>query len=734
MNDNYGSFTFDLIAININYEIKQKIDLDVTIVKLLNNKASMGTTFAYETETDITTISNLRTKSFNLQFNSPNSAYCYFNKIDDASKLLLICIPNNGQGEIYLGEIKEYIYQSDIHPKYNFMIRPVKNNEIITIKGSGVSIKAVYSQESDLSSGNALTVRYIINSQSINIKIKLNEKSDSYLECKDLTDMLKCIVPLSHFEGQKKGEYLFYTQEYINDLRGCSTFYEVKPIKIKLPEIASMKIPKDNNNVYSIKIGQKGVIHLVTNYNDAENKFEQANLDKSTFDGIFVDEDDKNNVYKSKCKLWKLSDKNINVLCQLEEELKKENQIIYLKQTSFIYQKANNENIGVIISYEADSVNVKQLKSEISFLYADKQNIDIVDSQNTYELRFNQYSKDNRPIYLYSDSIKSIILDSCSNEGTQLICKVSKDNLLEILAYSGEVFSVGEKFDNNGIYKFNSVFDITIKSKIPKQEIKLTIGRLLTSKVSKNEFIAYETSIDSTKSVTSSYFNIDSGVSNDKKHCLFKKSTNQDKLLLLCDAKSSGTSSLGKVNTVKYDNINALYDLTIEESENYETYEVLPTDGTKVYSVNPLELNFNNKDEFIIQYEADYPNNYKGIKLNKDSGELQCESKDGYRQCKVNANHFSSNGKYYTHHSIDTNSEAISYELPMINVILKENPNGGDGEKDESSNTGLIIGLSVAGGVIVLAVVIFLIWHYCRKKDSDEYDSNDNKGKLLTTS
>jgi hypothetical protein len=614
------------------------------------------------------------------------------------------------------------------------MIRPITNNDIIMIKGSGVSIRGVYIEESDLTLSNALTVRYIIDSSSSNIKIKLNEKSNSYLECEDLLDMKKCVVPLSHFEGQNKGEYLFYTQEYINDLKGCSTFYEINPIKIKLPEIVSMKIQKDINDINSIKIGQKGVIYLATNYNDASNKFEQTNLDKSTFDGMFVDEDDENNKYKSKCKLWKLGDNKINVLCQFEEDLKKENQVIYLKQTSFFYKEANKENIGVIISYEAESIFTKFIKSEISFLYADKQEIDIVDSQGTYELVFKQYSRDNGPLYLYSDNIKSIVLDSCSSANDQLTCKVSKDNLLEILTYSGEIFSVGEKYDNNGIYKFNSVLDITIKSQIAKQDIKLKIGKLLTDVVLKNEFIAYETNIDNTKAITSNYFYIDSGFSNEKKHCLFKKSTNQNKLLLLCDAKNSG--NLGKINYIEYDNVNALYNFIIEESENYDSYRVLSTEGTKVYSVYPLVLNFNNKDEYIIQYEADYPNNFNGIKLNNESdSELVCESKDGYKQCKVNANHFPSNGNYYTYHSIEQNTNDISYELPMINVILKENKNDSDNEdKNESeTNIGLIVGLSI-GGFVILCLIIFLIWHYYRKKSNDGLDSDGSKNKLLESS
>ena len=739
MNDNYGSFTFDLGYIYIQYDINQKVDVEVNITRLLTKNVLLGTTVVYETQAE-PDISYVRTEIFKLEFSNNNEFSCYLKKNDKTPSLLLICSPTN-DGEFYLGELKKYNYLVDKHYKYNFNIHPVENYERITIQKSSKNdtikdFDLVNPGELDLTSGKSLVIRYLADSTSLVNKIKLNPDSDTYLECEHLTNMIKCTVPLSHFQGKSKGVNEFRTLQCIDSPKICSELYDIDPIKITLPEIITMKIEKNINEVNSVKIGQKGVIYLTTNYNDGNNKFNPTNLEQFTFKGIFIDEEEKNNTYTSVCKLWKLSDNKINILCKLDEDLKKQNQIIHLQQTSFIYTGANNEDLGVIISYEAESINVRQLKSEISFLYAEKQEIEIVEDKNTYDLVFKQYFRDNNPLYLYSYNIRSIILDSCSSSNNQLTCKVSKDNLLEILSYSGEVFSVGEKYDNNGIYKFDSVFDITIKSKIAKKEIKLKIEKLLTNRVSENEFIAYETNIENTKAFTSDYFYITSAQSNGRMHCLFKKSINQNKLLLLCDAKNSG--SLGRVKTIKYDNINALYNLIIEESENYDHYQVSSSQGTKVFSVNPLELNFNNKDEYIIQYEAEYPNNYKRIKLNEDSvSELECETKDGYRQCKVNANHFSSNGKYYTHHSYGIGEDAISYELPMINVILKENsPNGGDEakDKDESSNTGLIIGLSVAGGVIVLAVVIFLIWHYCRKKDSDEYDSNDGKGKLLTTS
>ena len=728
INDKVGSFLFldyFVTDINIYYEINQKKNVNVNIKKLLSNKATSGGTFAYETEADFE-VPNLKTSTFNVEFqyiNNKANANCYLKK-SAKTKLLLIC-SFNGQGEIYLGNMNNYIQQDDMHYQYNFIIHPAFNNEKITIIANSASpLYLAYPEELNLTSGDPLTVRFLYDEEKIAPKkIKLNNVSYTDLECKDLIGMIKCIVPLSHFEDKKTDNY--YPDQCTDASNDCGTFYGVDPIKITLPELATLKIEK-KENIDSMKIGQKGVIYLVTDFIDNDNKL--ANL---KFTGNF-DDIDGNNTYTSNCQLWRLEEsKNIRILCQLNENLNKENQEIILKQTSFM-----NNKLGIIVSYRADNLKVKRLDVETSFLYSEKQVLVIKESEDSYSLSFNILHRDNGPLYLYSREYKPLILDSCSNESNKLKCTIKKDKLLDVVSSSEEVFSVGEKYDNDGIYKFKSVLDITIKSEIVKKNIKIKIGQLLTKVVSKNEYIVYDTETEATdiKEITSDYISLTPPNSNGLMNCLFKKNNNQNKLLFLCDAREAGKSKLGAIPSDTYDDINALYNIEIEGSENDDEFNVLNTEGTKIYSVYPLVLNFNDKDEFIIQYEAQYPDNLKGVKLNNDSKTLECETKDGYRQCKVKQSYFSSSGNYHTYHLVDQDMYDLSYELPTINVIFKEEKKDGDGDGDgDSDNTGLIIGLSVAGGVIVLAVVIFLIWHYCRKRDNEDFDSDNNKNKLLTS-
>ena len=70
-------------------------------------------------------------------------------------------------------------------------------------------------------------------------------------------------------------------------------------------------------------------------------------------------------------------------------------------------------------------------------------------------------------------------------------------------------------------------------------------------------------------------------------NCLFKKSQNQNNLLLLCNATEDGTNQLGTIYGITIDNINILNKFVIENSCNNETFNVSDT-GTKISSLKPL--------------------------------------------------------------------------------------------------------------------------------------------------
>ena len=68
------------------------------------------------------------------------------------------------------------------------------------------------------------------------------------LECEKKRDFLICILPKSHFEGQKSG---YYFPRYVNDLNEEYIFYSVPPFKVILND--ESKTPDDKNGGLSTK-------------------------------------------------------------------------------------------------------------------------------------------------------------------------------------------------------------------------------------------------------------------------------------------------------------------------------------------------------------------------------------------------------------------------------------------------------------------------------------------------
>ena len=320
----------------------------------------------------------------------------------------------------------------------------------------------------------------------------------------------------------------------------------------------------------------------------------------------------------------------------------------------------------------------------------------------------------------------------CNEYSDEINCAVDKNELLKILSYSGESFYLAEKLFPKGWYIFKSVLNITFNYIVNQEIVNIKIGQLLTPIVSKNEFIAYETNIDNVPILTTNYFELNTE-NNRKLNCIFKKNINRKNLLLLCNTTIEGNYSLGKIKLNVLDKININYNFTIEEFTNNEIYEV-SNEGTKIISVFPIELNFTEADSYNITYETEYPEKLKGIKLNINSkSELICENKKVYKICIVNKAHFSKSGNYYTYHTNHKGSKTISYEAPLIKVIYPDKEEKTkEVKKDDDDNLGVIIGVSVTVGVIVLAVIAFLIYHYLRKRNLSNNDVIDSSIPLAS--
>ena len=57
----------------------------------------------------------------------------------------------------------------------------------------------------------------------------------------------------------------------------------------------------------------------------------------------------------------------------------------------------------------------------------------------------------------------------------------------------------------------------------------------------------------------------------------------------------------------------------------------------------------------------------------------------------------------------------------------KQDENPSDGNDDNEDSKGLVIGLSIVAGMIFVIVIVFLVWHYLRRKNSKDISLDINK-------
>ena len=141
-----------------------------------------------------------------------------------------------------------------------------------------------------------------------------------------------------------------------------------------------------------------------------------------------------------------------------------------------------------------------------------------------------------------------------------------------------------------------------------------------------------------------------------------------------------------------------------------------------------MSLNFSLSDSFIIKYQVENSDKFKGIKLNTEAkSELDCKDEKGIVSCNVTKAHFGQKGEYHTYYNDSFGGKSIAYEIPTIDVYIKEDEKSGGDEDDGGADVGLIVGLVIAGVVIIAVVVFFIVKAYRKKNDIDTISGkNDN--------
>ena len=705
----------NIFDIKINYNINEKENVYIKIVKLLDNYIDLNNFIPYET--NITSITNVISGEFII--NSTTEFTCMIKK--SSEKPLLILCHGKNEGNFSLGVIENEIRLDNINVKYNFLIQPVSNEEIVEIKGIGSTILFVNPIILDITIHSTGLIKYYMTDNKNSTGLKLNLAS-SELECINNDYNSKhCFVPRTYFNGKSNG--YFYTY-HLNHKNEYSIFYELSPIKVILSAIINIR-NKENPN--PIKVGKNGVLILITDYNDENiNIFNIFDIeDETTFYGKFIGNN--SNFYNPHCRLWKPQKENIRMICKFDTNLLDE-------KIKFIDYNLTYHGTTIRIISE-EYIAVKQLESEISFIYSDEQTINLEDDSNSYTLQFKKEIYNNEPLFLYNNEMRAINLD-CKNGSKELICNIKGSKILESLSYNGEKYYVYQWTNLEGLLKLDGVLDISINYNNAKEDIYLNITKLITLEIDKNNYIVYETNITNISNVNTDIFILStSGKGNLK--CFFKKyRKDQGKLLLLCDSEKLESGSLNEISAITIKNIHALYNFIIPKTFNNHTFSISKNIGIKISFVYPEELNFTSKDILTIKLKTEQPHLLNEIKLNNNSNSnLECKNGIQMKECTVSKDHFKSSGYYNIYYKNSFGYNSISYEISPIQVSLKEEGEGKTPEEKGSSNLAGILAGSIIGGVVVIGIVVFLvIRYYKRKNPNNKLIEEENNGTSIPLS
>lgn len=229
----YSQYRTYVSPVTIQYHNKkQKKDIFVEILNLLSN-------FPYTVfKTNVTDISNIDTGIFELYFYEieygyNQKGYCHFKKVDNFP-LLLICRRDNREYDVSLLNMTELnLSEYDININYNFILNYNKGEKIEWGYCSGCNkIYTKYPEILDYTVNDDINLT-MYSYQCEKGGITLNQDSPDLVCETSPNEVIRCIVPKSHFKGKKSGYYFIYHNGCI---KGKDIAYETSPLKVILPE------------------------------------------------------------------------------------------------------------------------------------------------------------------------------------------------------------------------------------------------------------------------------------------------------------------------------------------------------------------------------------------------------------------------------------------------------------------------------------------------------------------
>ena len=420
-------------------------------------------------------------------------------------------------------------------------------------------------------------------------------------------------------------------------------------------------------------VGENGILNLDSIYDASKVLiiFNSSDLEEK-YSFITKMKDDNGNIYNIKCKLWYFCNDFV-IFCELKNNLKVGIHEITLDNASFIY-KGYLFNISF-----PDKFYINKTNTIFPFIYSEEQIINISDKEELYELKFKAESYHNETLILKFDAYNGKILEECSLYNKDLICKIKKQELIEILTINGSTFYLAFYNSFYGLVGFKYTFNIKINLNINKKEnIYIDITKVLVNITTLNSIFTYETNINEDfPNIITEPFKLKIFP---KAECYFRKYASKP-LLFYCLALTKGIFPLESITEeIILDNIHSKYNFIIKSININEKIKIIEEPKNTFHNRVSLSipsipsiLNFDLNDKLNIDIFTFSTN----IRLNPDSDDLKCQKiNDRAQRCIITKSHFEnkSNGYYFVHYlNPATNEYTPFYDSGPIKVVLSQN-------------------------------------------------------------
>ena len=416
------------------------------------------------------------------------------------------------------------------------------------------------------------------------------------------------------------------------------------------------------NELFNKYTGKKGTLAISAS---SDYKFNEDTTRLTNFESNISD---KKNSYKAKCGFWKATEDKLYVFCNIDTDIPAGNYTIDFTGIP----KFNYQNQTIIFSNS--KFEFEKLDKELIDLYSAKQEINIVDDKDSYELKFNVVS--------YNQEVLGIgfIFMECKQESNELICQIKKDDLEKVLTKNKTDFSITYIGDKDSQAFLPLVWPIiVIDNIVEKTDVLVGITKLIENVTDTNMFITYETNVTNINKVMIGMDSLSLEFENDKEGnysagCLLRKNDNYP-LFVICMVPYSGTSWLKEIKKeIVLNNANVRYNFRIQPVKNEEKiYSGGDGSGTFIMWSYPEVLDFTKNDNLYIDYKSMAPNNIKGLTFNEEKEDLTFNIRENeLLRCTVPKKHFE--GKktdyYFIKHTNYKNGKSTNYESTPVKIIL----------------------------------------------------------------